>query len=174
MSTTDLEAIVTKLALVAALKNKLADVEKTAKAELAANLTRGTVYAFDGIDDTDTHQLGYASVPKPTQPKPVVEIDDEARVLPWAIDEFGDSAATYRLTEQGLASVKARALAAHKAAGSPERFEFDGVVVTVPAPRPSTPRFTASKNVDALVEDMVRTGRLNITDVLALPAPPAN
>ncbi len=169
MSTTDLESVVTTLALVAALKNKLAEVEKTAKVELAAHLTRGTVYAFDGLDNTDEHQLGYASVPKPTQPKPVVEIDDEARVLPWAVDEFGDSAATYRLSEQGLASVRARALAAHKAAGSPERFEFDGVVVTVPPARPASPRFTASKNVDALVEAMVRDGRLSVAQVLELP-----
>lgn len=162
-----LESIVTDLAAIAAVKKIVADAEAAKKAELQAELTRGTVYAY--ADEAKTTQLGYASVPKPTQPKPTVEIEDEARVLPWAIDMFGDSVASFQLTEQGRKSVIEYALADHKSAGAPDDYDgIEGVRVRVPQARPSTPRFTPEKNVVELVQGMVRDGRLSLSTILAI------
>ena len=166
----DVEQIVQDLAVLSALKKIIAEAETAAKTDLQKHLARGTVYAYAGDTPTDDEQLGYATVPKPSQPKPVVDIEDEARVLPWAVDDFGDEVATFRLTEQGRKSVIARVLKLHEQAGSPAEFEFEGVVVRVPEVRPSAPRFTPSKNVVELVEGMVRAGRLSIADVLELEA----
>lgn len=168
---TDLQHATLTLAVVAAMKKRLARVEAEAKAALKDNLKRGTAYVYDGDTEDDDHQLGYAVVPKPPAPKPSVTVDDEARVLPWALDLFGDSAATIRLTEQGTASVREYALAQWEKAGKPDRLEVDGLVVTVAPTRPAAPSFTASKRIEEQVEAMVREGRLSLTDVLALPAP---
>lgn len=162
-----IESIVTDLAAIAAVKKIVGNAEDAKKAELQSELPRGTVYAY--ADEAKTVQLGYASVPKPTQPKPTVEIEDEARVLPWAIDMFGDSVASFQLTEQGRRSVIEYALADHKSAGSPPVFDgVDGVVVRVPGPRPATPRFTPEKNVVELVQGMVRDGRLSLSAIRAI------
>lgn len=167
--------VVTELAVLTALEGRIKRAKDAAKAKLADELPRGTVYAYDGIDTSDEHVLGYASVPRPAKPKPVVTIDDLARVLPWALDEFGDSAVAFTLTEQGRTSVTAYVLAQHAAAGSPKQFELEGVLVEVPDPKPSTPRFVPSKQLDQLVESMVRDGRLNLAEVANLGAlNPAN
>lgn len=159
------------LSVIAAVRAKLDRAEADAKAALKAHLPRGTVYVYDGAGEDDGHTLGVATVPKPSTPKPTVAVDDEARVLPWALDLFGDSAATYRLTDQGLTSVRAYALEVWEQAGKPARLEVDGLIVTCGSPRPATPRFTPAKQVEDRVEAMVRDGRLSLTDLLALPAP---
>ncbi|MGF7125049.1 hypothetical protein [Rhodococcus sp. BE178] len=162
-----IESIVTDLAAIAAVKKIVADAEAAKKVELQAELTRGTVYAY--ADDDKSVQLGYASVPKPTQPKPTVEIEDEARVLPWALDMFGESVASFQLTEQGRKSVIEYALADHMHAGAPAEYDgVEGVRVRVPEARPSTPRFTPEKNVVELVQGMVRSGRLSLSTILEL------
>ncbi|OOL30443.1 hypothetical protein GQ85_19860 [Rhodococcus rhodochrous] len=171
MSTDPLREANLTLAVIAAVRAKLDRAEADAKAALKAHLPRGTAYVYDGLGEDDAHQLGVATVPKPTAAKPKVVVDDEARVLPWAIDTFGDSAATYRLTPQGLTSVTAYAIAAWEQAGKPGRLEVDGLTVTAGVPGKGTPRFTPSKRVEEQVEAMVRDGRLSLTDLLALPAP---
>ncbi|MDF3309791.1 hypothetical protein P3H15_32755 [Rhodococcus sp. T2V] len=159
------EEIVQDLAMVAAVKTIAGTAETELKKELQEELRRGTVYAYD---DEGT-QLGVATVPKPSQPKPAVAIDDEARVLPWAVEMFGESAMTYRLTEQGRKSVIEYALAEHKAAGEPEKFDkVEGITVTVPAAKAATPRFTPDKKVVELVQGMVKRGKLSLASVLEL------
>lgn len=162
----DVEQIVLDLAQIAAAKKLLADVEKDRKDALQAELSRGTVYAYTG----DKQELGYASVPKPTQPKPVIEIADEARAFGWVCDTFGeDSVETVvRLTEQGRKSLDAAVLLAHETAGKPAEFEFEGVSVRVPEARPSTPRFTPAKNVVELVQQMARAGELSFSALLEI------
>lgn len=160
------EEIVQDLAMIAAVKKIVADAETSLKEELQSELRRGTVYAYDDNGE----QLGFASVPKPSQPKPQVEIADEARVLPWAVEMFGESAMTFRLTEQGRKSVIAYALGEHEAAGEPTKFDqVEGVTVTVPDAKPATPRFTPDKKVVTLVQGMVQRGKLSLASVLELP-----
>lgn len=155
-----LEDCVTRLATLAAIKKLLVEAEGAQKSFLAAELTRGTVYAFDG----DENQLGYATVPKPTQPKPVVTIDDEAAVLPWAVEMFGDSAMSMRLTEQGRKSVTEFVLALHEKGAELQA----GVTVTVPEPRDPTPRFTPDKNIVELIRAAVQRGEIDYSTVLEL------
>ncbi|MFC9769186.1 hypothetical protein [Rhodococcus jostii] len=159
------EAIVRDLAKITAAEQILSAAKATLKARLQKELRQGTVYAFD---DQDT-QLGYATVPKPAQPRPQVDIDDEARVLVWAVEMFGESAMTVRLTEQGRMSVIAYALDRHAAAGSPAVFDaVDGVIVRVPQSRLATPRFTPAKNVVELIRGMVARGALSFADLIAI------
>jgi len=155
-----LEHVVTDLALITATEQKLAAVKAERKAALAAELSRGTVYAYDGLGTDEDNQLGYATVPKPTQPKPVVSIDDESVVIPWAVEEFGDGVITTRLTEQGRTSIMEAAKAGT---------QIPGVTVTVPEKRPGTPRFVPSKRVAELVQGMVDRGVLDVRTVLELP-----
>lgn len=155
-----LERVVQDLALITATEQKLAAVKAERKATLAQELSRGTVYAYDGLGTDEENQLGYATVPKPTQPKPVVSIDDEAVVIPWALEQFGDGVITTRLTEQGRSSVVEAAKAG---------VEVPGVSVTVPEKRPGTPRFVPSKRVAELVQSMVDRGELDVRTVLELP-----
>lgn len=151
----DVEQIVKDLAAITAVKKILADAEKERKAALQEQLQRGTVYAFTG-----EQELGYASVPKPSQPKPVVSVEDESQMLAWMVDEFGDSAVetVVRLTEQGRKSLEACAL----------KGDIPGVAVTVPEPRPATPRFVPAKDVVELVRGMVQRGELSFTTLLEI------
>lgn len=111
----DIETTVRNLAAIAAAKKLLAEAEAREKAALAGQITRGTAYAYTAAGV----ELGYATVPKPTQPKPVVTITDEAQVFPWLVETFGPDVIEERvvLTEQGRASLDAYVLEAHKAAG---------------------------------------------------------
>ena len=78
------------LAAIIAAKKIVAEAEEAAKAELREALPRGTAYAVDDNGDP----LGTATVPKPSTPSPTAAIEDEARVLPWATELFGDGIAT--------------------------------------------------------------------------------
>lgn len=152
----DVEQIVRDLAAIAAAKKLLADAEKSAKDALQAQLQRGTVYAFTG----DEQELGYASVPKPSQPKPQVTIVDEAQAFAWMVEEFGDDVieTKVQLTEQGCKSLDARIL----------KGPIPGVEVTTPEPRPATPRFTPAKNVVELVQGMAARGELSFASLLEI------
>ncbi|MFC9768919.1 hypothetical protein [Rhodococcus jostii] len=164
------EAIVRDLAKCAAAEQILTAAKATLKARLQQELRQGTVYAFDYPGEgMDPIQLGYATIPKPSHPKPQVEIDDEARVLVWAVEMFGESAMTVRLTEQGRASVIAYALDRHAADGKPAVFAgVDGVIVRLPQARPAAPRFTPAKNVVELVRGMVARGAMSFADLIAI------
>ncbi|MFD7046109.1 hypothetical protein, partial [Rhodococcus jostii] len=164
------EAIVRDLAKITAAEQILSAAKATLKDRLQKELRQGTVYAFDySGEGMDPIQLGYATIPKPSQPSPQVEIDDEARVLVWAVEMFGESAMTVRLTEQGRMSVIAYALDQHAAAGKPAVFAgVDGVIVRVPASRPAAPRFTPAKNVVELIRGMVARGALSFADLIAI------
>lgn len=152
----DVEQIVKDLAAITAAKKILADAEKERKAALQEQLSRGTVYAFTG-----DQELGYASVPKPSQPKAVVEIVDESEALAWMVEEFGDGAVetVVRLTEQGRKSLEMCALT---------NGPVPGVTVTVPEPRPATPRFVPAKNVVELVQGMAQRGEFSFTSLLEI------
>lgn len=165
----DIEQIVKDLAAIAAVKKLVADAEKTAKSALQEQLQRGTVYAF-----VDGHELGCANVPKPSQPRPVVQVVDESLAFCWMVEEFGEGSVetVVRLTEQGRKSLELAVLSEHAKAGSPSEFTHEGVTVTVPDPRPSTPRFTPAKNVVELVQAMVRRGDLSIAGLLEIEARP--
>ena len=165
----DIEQIVKDLAAIAAVKKLVADAEKTAKSALQDQLQRGTVYAF-----VDGNELGCANVPKPSQPKPVVQVVDEALAFGWMVDEFGEGSVetVVRLTEQGRKSLELAVLSEHAKAGSPSEFSHEGVTVTVPEPRPATPRFTPAKNVVELVQRMVQRGDLSIAGLLEIEARP--
>ncbi|MDV2477228.1 hypothetical protein F8M49_21150 [Rhodococcus zopfii] len=126
----DIETTVRNLAAIAAAKKLLAEAEAREKSALAGQIARGTAYAYTASGE----ELGYATVPKPTQPKPVVTITDEAQVFPWLVDAFGPEVIEQRvmLTEQGRASLEAFMLEEHKAAGSEGYFDLPGVSVSVP------------------------------------------
>lgn len=162
----DIETTVRNLAAIAAAKKLLAEAEAREKSALAGQIARGTAYAYTASGE----ELGYATVPKPTQPKPVVTITDEAQVFPWLVDAFGPEVIEQRvmLTEQGRASLEAFMLEAHKAAGSDDYFDLPGVSVTVPPAKDPAPRFTPSKRVVELVRGMAAAGELNLGEVLAL------
>lgn len=162
----DIETTVRNLAAIAAAKELLAEAEAREKAALAGQITRGTAYAYTAAGV----ELGYATVPKPTQPKPVVTITDEAQVFPWLVETFGPGVIEERvvLTEQGRASLDAYVLEAHKAAGSEDYFDLPGVSVSVPPARDPAPRFMPAKNVVELVRGMAAAGELNLGAVLAL------
>lgn len=151
----DVEQIVRDLAAIAAVEKILNAAKKDRKDALQAQLSRGTVYAYAGEDE-----LGYASVPKPVQPKAVVTVVDEAQMLAWMVEEFGDSAieTVVRLTEQGRKSLEACAL----------NGPVPGVTVTVSEPRPSSPRFVPAKNVVELVQGMAQRGELSIDTLLEI------
>lgn len=159
-----LDQTVKNLAAIAAAKKIIADAEKSEKANLARELVRGTAYAVD----SQGVSLGYAVVPKQSAPKPNVSIDDEAVVLPWVLDLFGDSAMSMRLTEQGRKSAIEYALDMHK-----NGEDVDGITVTNTTPTPPTPRFTAEKNVVELVAAMVQRGELSLATLLEIDGSPA-
>lgn len=162
----EIDAVVRDLAAIAAAEKLLAEAKANAKARLSEHLARGTVYAYTA----DRQELGYATVPKPSKPKPNIVVTDEAQVFPWLIDQFGPEVieTTVRLTEQGRKSLEAYVLAAHEGAGSEDYFDLPGVSVTVPPVKDPVPRFTPAKNVVELVQGMVRSGELSLTEVLAL------
>ncbi len=162
----EIDTVVRDLAAIAAAEKLLAEAKANAKARLSERLARGTVYAYTA----DRQELGYATVPKPTQPKPVMTITDEAQVFPWLIETFGPEVIEERvvLTDQGRASLEAYVLEAHKAAGSEDYFDLPGVSVSVPPARDPAPRFTPSKRVVELVRGMAAAGELNLSAVLAL------
>ena len=162
----DIETTVRNLAVIAAAKKMLAEAEAREKAALASQVTRGTNYAYTATGE----ELGYATVPKPTQPKPVVTITDEAQLFPWLVEACGPEVIEGRvvLTEQGRASLEAYVLEAHKAAGSEDYFDLPGVSVSVPPAKDPAPRFTPSKRVVELVRVMVAAGELKLGEVLAL------
>lgn len=164
---TDITVTVRTLAAVAAVKKLLADVEQSAKRDLAATLTRGTVYAHTGAGV----ELGYATVPKPARPKPRIDIVDEAQLLAWMVGEFGEDVVETRvqLTEQGRASLDAY-VDALVASGSDSAGAIPGVEITTPPPRPAAPRFTPAKDIVELVRGMAAAGELDLSEVLALGA----
>jgi len=161
-----IETTVRNLAAIAAAKKLLAEAEAREKAALTGQIARGTAYAYTASGA----ELGYATVPKPTKPKPVVTITDEAQVFPWLVETFGPEVIEERvvLTDQGRASLEAYVLEAHKAAGSEDYFDLPGVSVSVPPAKAPTPRFTPAKNVVELVRGMAAAGELNLGEVLAL------
>ncbi|WP_432679396.1 hypothetical protein ACRAJ3_11585 [Rhodococcus pyridinivorans] len=162
----EISSAVRNLAAIAAAKQLLAKAEAAAKAELSAELKRGTVYAHTAGGE----ELGYATVPKPSKPKPSIVITDEAQAYALAVDLFGEDVVEQRieLTEQGRKSFEAYVLEAHEQAGSEGYFDLPGVAVSVPPAKVPTPRFTPAKNVVELVRGMAQRGELNLSEVLAL------
>jgi hypothetical protein len=162
----DISTTVRNLAAIAAAKKLLADAEAREKAALSSLVIRGTNYAYTA----DRQELGYATVPKPSRGKPHVVVTDEAQMLAWMVDEFGEDIVETKvqLTEQGRKSLEEFALAEHEESGSPDYFDLPGVSVTVPPAKTPVPRFTPAKNVVELVQGMVRSGELSLTEVLAL------
>ena len=151
----DVEQIVKDLAAITAVEKILTDAKKAKKDALQAQLPRGTVYAYTG-----DNELGYASVPKPSQPKPIIVVEDEAQMLAWMAAEFGDDIIETRvqLTEQGRKSLELRAV----------KEPVPGVTVTTPKPGKVTPKFVPAKNVVALVQGMVQRGELSVTHLLEI------
>lgn len=162
----DIATTVRNLAAIAAAEKLLAAAKAREKAALASQVTRGTNYAYTAAGE----ELGYATVPKPTQPKPSIVITDEAQMFPWLVETFGSEVIEERvvLTDQGRKSFEAYVLEAHKAAGSEDYFDLPGVSVTVPPARDPAPRFTPAKNVVELVRGMAARGELDLSEVLAL------
>lgn len=165
-SGTDINTAVRTLALVAAAKKQLAEVEARAKSTLAAQLRRGTVYAHNAAGV----ELGYATVPKASKPKPHIVITDEAQVFAWLTELFGDGMVetVVQLTEQGRKSFEAYVLERYEAEGCPDYFDLPGVAVSSPPVRDPAPRFTPSRNIVDLVQEMTASGELSWTEVLAL------
>lgn len=143
----DYQRVAQRLAVIAAAKLVLADLERDAKME-AATLRRGTVVA---LDDHDV-ELGKLTVPKPTVPAP--QIVDEAAAAGWAIDQFGETS-----VRMGLSEIGRRDVLAAFAKG----VEVPGVVQL--ESRPATPRFTPSRDVVDLVRGMVARGVLAVEDL---------
>ncbi|MCB8909019.1 hypothetical protein KUG88_02565 [Rhodococcus rhodochrous] len=162
----DLNTTIRNLAAIAAAKKLLAEAEAREKAALSSLVVRGTNYAY-----TDTgEELGYATVPKPSKPKPTIVITDEAQAYALAVDLFGEDVIEQRieLTEQGRKSFEAYILEEHKRAGSEDYFDLPGVAVSVPPAKDPAPRFTPAKNVVELVRGMAERGALNLSEVLAI------
>lgn len=162
----DIDATVRTLAAIAAAEKMLANAKSAAKAELSAALKRGTVYAHTSTGE----ELGYATVPKPSKPKPKVLVTEESEAFAWMVEEFGPDMVETRtqLTERGWRSLE-RYVESMVALADP----FDptlppGVAVIVPPAKDPVPRFTPAKNVVELVQEMARTGQLSWTDVLTL------
>lgn len=143
----DYQAVAQRLAVIAALKQVLADFEHEAKLE-AATLRRGTVVALDDHD----MELGKLTVPKPTVPQP--RIVDEAAAAGWAIGEFGESAVRMGLSDTGRRDVLAAFL---KGIEVPGVYQPDTV--------PATPRFTPARDVVDLVQGMLARGVLTVADL---------
>lgn len=143
----DYQEVAQRLAVIAAAKLVLADLERDAKLE-AATLRRGTVVA---LDDHDV-ELGKLTVPKPTVPAP--QIVDEAAAAGWAIGEFGEAAVRMGLSDIGRRDV----LAAYT-----KGIEVPGVMQ--PDSVPATPRFTPSRDVVELVRGMLARGVLTDDDL---------
>lgn len=148
----ELETITRDLAVATALEAVLAERKSTLKARAKELLTRGTVYAY--ADEEASEQLGYLSIPKPSQPKP--RIVDEAAAVGWWFDTFGDdeSGVTLRLSEIGKKSAL-QAVADGKTVPG----------IETPEPRASSPRFVPASDVVELVSAMVRSGRLSLDEV---------
>lgn len=163
---TDIDTTVRNLAAIAAAKKLLAEAEAVAKAELSAALKRGTVYAHTAAGE----ELGYATVPKPSKPKPSIEVVNEAELFAWMVDQFGDEVieTKVRLTEQGLRSLWTHVESAVALAEPFDPTLPPGVEVTIPPAKVPTPRFTPAKNVVELVRGMAQRGELNLSEVLAL------
>ena len=144
---TDYQAGARQLAILAAIRMYLADVEAQVKAEMAT-LRRGTVVALDDLDQ----ELGKLVVPKPTTPRPVIV--DEAAAAGWAIDEFGEYAVRMGLSDTGRMDVLAAYARGVAVPG-----------VEQPMDRPGTPRFTPSRDVVELVRGMLSRGALSAADL---------
>ena len=144
---------VRNLAALTALEQVIA----TRKAEIKASFgsARTTVYATVDPDDPTSAELGRFTVPKPTQPSPRVVDEDQA--VAYAVEHFGESAMDTRprLSETGRKDVLAAAKRGTDVPG-----------VETPPVRPGSPTFTPAKDVVALVEGMVRDGRLVVSSVL--------
>lgn len=152
MTDIDFESRVRDLAVCAAMKQVIERRERELKADIAT-LRRGTIYAYDG-----DHELGYVSVPKPSQPSP--RIEDEAAAVGWAVEQFGEGAMCVRLSDTGRRDVIEAAKKGTEVPG-----------VEIPEPRPATPRFTPAKDVRERIAVMVAEGRLTAADLPALEVP---
>lgn len=163
---TDIDTTVRNLAAIAAAKQLLAKAEAAAKAELSAALKRGTVYAHTAGGE----ELGYATVPKPTKPKPSIDVVNEEELFAWMVDQFGDEVieTKVRLTEQGLRSLFTHIESAIALAEPFEPTLPPGVEVSIPPAKVPTPRFTPAKNVVELVQGMYFRGELDLDAVLAI------
>lgn len=139
---TDMEQVVKDLAVCAAIKQIVDDRIKALKTS-AAEMRRGTVYAYAGDDE-----LGYISVPKPSVKSPVIV--DEDRAVAWAVETFGESAMTVRLSDTGKRDV----IEAFKKGA-----EVPGVVQ--PESTPPSPRFKPAENIVELVRGMAERGELD-------------
>lgn len=144
---TDYTEVITDLAVCAALRKKIDAWEKTLKSE-AATLTRGTVYAYLNPDDPTSEEIGHIIVPKPSEPTPRVVDEDQA--VAWAVEQFGESAMSLRLSDTGRKDVIAAAKRGTDVPG-----------VETPEPVRRGPSFYAPKNVEELVQRMADEGRID-------------
>lgn len=165
---TDRQQLLRTIAAGTAVKQIADEAINAAKKELQADLPRGTEYLYTSADPETREELGYATVPKPSQPKPKPELRDE-EILPWLLEENEDAVEVrYVIKDWARKDLEAAALAAHKA-GVPQK---PGIDVVVPAARPASARFTPSKDLVPLVRGMWQAGELDLVDVLALEVRP--
>ncbi|KHJ74677.1 hypothetical protein [Rhodococcus sp. Chr-9] len=162
----EISSAVRNLAAIAAVKQLLAKAEAAAKAELSAELKRGTVYAHTAAGE----ELGYATVPKPSKPKLNIEIFNEAELFAWMVDQFGDEVieTKVQLTEQGWQSLRTHVECAVALAEPFDATLPPGVEVSIPPAKTPTPRFTPAKNVVELVQGMYFRGELELDAFLAI------
>lgn len=166
---TDRQELLRTIAAGTAVKQIADEAITAAKQKLQEELPRGTEYLYDSSDPDTRRELGYATVPKPSQPKPTVALTDE-EVLPWLLAENEDAVEMrYVIKDWARKDVIAAALKAHED-GAPQ---MPGVEVTVPAARPASARFTPAKDLVPLIRELLLRGELDLADVLALePARP--
>lgn len=161
---TDRQELLRTIAAGTAVKQIADEAIAAAKKALQRELPRGTEYLYDSADPETRQELGYATVPKPTQPKPTVSLTEE-EVLPWLLEENEDAVEVrYVIKDWARADLERAAVEVHKA-GALQR---PGVEVTVSAPRPASARFTPAKNLVPLIRDLWQRGELDLADILSI------
>lgn len=160
-----------RVAVAAEYARRVSQVERREKDEIRDEFPIGTrlPVVSDAIgEDGRPVTIGTVSVKRPPgDGKPRIELD-EAVVLPWAVEQFGEDAVEeiVRLRPQYRDSVIAAAKTA-LANGQPLP---PGVTVTKPVPGAPVVEWRRADGIDAAKElaAMARRGVLNINEVLEL------
>lgn len=162
----DIEEATQNLAYIAAMKKILADAEAVERQKLLASGKRRTEHP---VDDLGSELATVAVKYSDSNPKPMVSILDPAAVLPWAVEEFGESAmdANPRLSEQGKTSVIEYARRVYLETGG----QVPGVATSEAPDLKLIVSVTPKKNVIDLVKGMASRNAVSFADFLALESP---
>lgn len=162
----EIEQSVQRLAYIAALKKHLNTLESQERSVLLDAKKRRSEYPTDDYgNEIASVVVKYVD----SEPKPGVSIDDEAQVLPWLLDVYGEkefnALISTGLTAAGRAEVTAYARKQYAKNGS---VDLPGMTVTDPPAKKLTVAVTPQKNIVDLVQGMVRRGAINFNDLLSI------